>query len=181
MIPTVAATTIREAMARFDAELRETPEWQGWLDNRAHKYAISAEGRLYPVKQIVSLATGMPVSEFSGGEGGGQANGYARALGFEVVELPRRNPAWTRDELILALDTYLRHRRSPPGKDSREIIELSDILSRLAVALGVPRGESYRNANAVYMKLMNFRSLDPGYTAEGKVGLTAVGKGDCAV
>lgn len=33
----------------------------------------------------------------------------------------------------------------------------------------------FRNANGVYMKLMNFRRFDPNYTAEGKVGLTRGG------
>ena len=177
MLPIVEPIAIREALARFDRELRDSPDWQGWQENRAHKYAISDGGRLYPVKEIVSLATGVPVSDFSGGEGSGQANQYARRLGFNVVELrSSRSPTWTRDELILALDFYLRHRPNPPGKDSKEIAELSGTLNRLAVSLGVPHDETYRNANGVYMKLMNFRRFDPDYTGAGKVGLTRGGK-----
>lgn len=84
----------------------------------------------------------------------------------------KRNPAWSRDELILALDLYLRHRASPPGKDSVEVIELSDFLNRIGKALGQGESETYRNANGVYMKMMNFRRFDPDYTADGKVGLT---------
>lgn len=30
---------------------------------------------------------------------------------------------------------------------------------------------TYRNANGVYMKMMNFMRFDPEYTSEGKVGL----------
>jgi 5-methylcytosine-specific restriction protein A len=42
------------------------------------------------------------------------------------------------------------------------------MLNQLAAALGHRRGAKYRNTNGVYMKLMNFRSLDPEYTREGK-------------
>ena len=48
------------------------------------------------------------------------------------------NPKWQRDELILALDLYLRHSASPPGKDSDEILDLSDTLNRLAEYLSIP-------------------------------------------
>jgi len=41
-------------------------------------------------------------------------------------EVSASNPDWTRDELILALNVYLRHRPNPPGKGSPEIIELSE-------------------------------------------------------
>jgi 5-methylcytosine-specific restriction protein A len=181
MIPSAEPAAIQEAMARFDRELRDTPEWVSWTENKAHKYAIKAQGRLDPVKQILSLATGTPVADFSGGEGAGQANSSVRNLGFEVVSLLGRNPKWTRDEPILALDFYLRHRPNPPGKQSDEIRDLSEALNRLANSLDVSHEGTYRNADAVYMKLMNFRRLDPGYTEEGKVGLTRGGKEDGAV
>jgi 5-methylcytosine-specific restriction protein A len=89
-----------------------------------------------------------------------------------------RNPDWTRDELILALDLYLRHRVSLPGKNSKQVLALSDTLNRIATALhGVDSKEtSFRNANGVYMKLMNFRRWDPAYTRTGKKGLTAGNK-----
>src|SRR5262249_33253628 len=62
------------------------------------------------VEQIISMATGMPVSKFSGGKAPGNANTFAADLGFKIVELrPGRNPTWVRDELILALDIYLRY------------------------------------------------------------------------
>jgi hypothetical protein len=36
-----------------------------------------------------------------------------------------RNPSWSRDELILTLDLYLRFEGNPPGKASKDIVELS--------------------------------------------------------
>lgn len=90
------------------------------------------------------------------------------------------NPDWTRDELILALDVYLRHRPNPPDKGSKEIIALSNLLQRLGQRLfpADERATSFRNANGVYMKLMNFRRLDPQYTGSGKKGLTRGAKGE---
>ncbi|WP_284736001.1 HNH endonuclease [Dongia deserti] len=88
------------------------------------------------------------------------------------------NPAWHRDELILALDFYLQHRAQMPAKGSDRVLDLSNTLNKLAIALGQRGDATYRNANGVYMKLMNFRSLDPGYTVEGRVGLTRIGQGD---
>lgn len=170
-------------MSRFDADLRDTKEWLGWEQNNAHKYAIEEAGQLYPVKQIVSLASGIPVSEFSGGVSAGQANEAAEEAGFRIVTLHTRNPDWTRDELIIALDLYLRHRPSPPGKSSKEVIALSDTLNRIGNKLhgAVGKEKSFRNANGVYMKLMNFRRFDPEYTGTGKKGLTAGNKDDGVV
>jgi 5-methylcytosine-specific restriction protein A len=90
------------------------------------------------------------------------------------------NPDWTRDELILALNVYLKHRPNPPGKESDEILELSSILNRLGEKLFPPkeRADTFRNANGVYMKLMNFRRLDPQYTSGGKTGLSRGAKAE---
>jgi hypothetical protein len=67
-------------MERFDRELRDTADWTDWEENRAHRYAIERDERRYPVKQIISTATGIPVSDFSGGRAAGNANLYAASL-----------------------------------------------------------------------------------------------------
>jgi len=92
-----------------------------------------------------------------------------------------RNPPWTRDELILALELYLRNPSSPPGKESRAVIELSELLNKLGRVLGHRDNETFRNANGVYMKMMNFRRFDQEYTSAGKVGLTRGNKDEEAV
>lgn len=176
-IPDVSAEALIAAMEGFDLDLRDTADWASWEQNRAHLYAIERDGQLYPVIQIVSMATAMPVSGFSGGQAPGDANAYVTSRGFPVVELRvDRNPDWVRDELIIALDVYVRHAGNPPGKGSAEIAELSDALNRLAQFLGLTRGERFRNINGVYMKLMNFRRLDPAFTATGRVGLSRGGR-----
>ena len=68
-----------------------------------------------------------------------------------------------------------------PTHDSVEIEELSQTLSRLAAILGLAGGETYRNKNGVYMKLMNFRSADPEFVPDGKVALRGTGRGDIEV
>ena len=84
----------------------------------------------------------------------------------------KRNPAWSRDELILALDLYLQHRKSPPGVHSQEVVELSDLLNKMGRVLGLVHDGKFRNPNGVSMKMMNFRRFDPEFTSGGKVGLT---------
>lgn len=84
MIPDVPESTILDAMKKFDEEYRNKAEWLNWQNNRNHKYAIEREGRLYPVKQIISMATGQPVSSFSGGH---ESNSYLAKKGFKIVNI----------------------------------------------------------------------------------------------
>ena len=85
---------------------------------------------------------------------------------------PGRNAPWIRDELILALDLYVKHSGNPPGKGSSEIEELSKLLNTLGLARGQAGQGTYRNANGAYMKVMNFRRFDPHFTSAGKKGLS---------
>jgi hypothetical protein len=102
---------------------------------------------------------------------------YARrtlGLSNELTKPPpkiglTRNPAWSRDELIMALDLYLRFRHALTAASSAEVGELSAFLGKMgAENVDEP---TYRNTNGVYMKMMNFMRFDPEYTSEGKVGL----------
>ncbi|HWL05413.1 MAG TPA: EVE domain-containing protein [Xanthobacteraceae bacterium] len=82
-----------------------------------------------------------------------------------------RNPDWTREEHILALDLYLRLRGTSYGETTPEVIALSETLRALATIRGMSGGPTFRNPNGVSMKMMNFRRVDPEYTADGRVGL----------
>ena len=176
-IPNTPAEALQDAMGRFDRDLRRTPDWAKWEQNRAYRYAIEHNGQRYPVKQIVSMAIGMPVSEFSGGEAAGDANQYVATRGFAIIELPRRNPTWVRDELILALDLYLRLDGNP-RRSSTDIEELSQTLNRLGRYLGIATQDRFRNVNGVYMKIMNFRRFDPVFTEAGRRGLSRGGSAE---
>jgi predicted HNH restriction endonuclease len=89
----------------------------------------------------------------------------------QTTETKRSQLKWSRDELILALALYLPNRNALPGKASPAVHELSEFLNRMGRVLGLVDSATYRNVNGVYMKMMNFRSLDPTFTDVGKVGL----------
>lgn len=89
----------------------------------------------------------------------------------EALSQQSKPVAWSRDELILALDLYIQNRAKPLQKGAPEIVELSSILNRLGKLLDQRSVDNYRNENGVYMKLMNFKSIDPLHVKEGKKGL----------
>ena len=90
-------------------------------------------------------------------------------LGFDVEVTQRRNPPWTREELILALDLYLRR---GPGidKNDPELLELSSLLSLLPIHTNRPDEARFRNPNGVHMKLANFVRFDPAREGAGLSG-----------
>lgn len=92
-----------------------------------------------------------------------------------AVQSKQRNPKWNRDELILVLDFYLKHYPKIPDKKSEAISLLSAQLNDLGTELSHSNGGTFRNANGVYMKMMNFHSINPDH--DGK-GLKAGGKLD---
>ncbi len=78
-----------------------------------------------------------------------------------------RNPPWTRDELLVALDYYLSNPDdyfSPTGEGVRD---LTSKISQVAKALGLTGSDTLRNANGVSMKLLNFRAHDPHHDTKG--------------
>ena len=80
-----------------------------------------------------------------------------------------KSPAWTREELILALDLYLDFEGRLPGPSNPQVIALSRVLNQLPIHAGHVRGDSFRNPVGVSLKLANFRAVDP--TTE-KVGMS---------
>lgn len=169
----------------------------------SRSYFLDYEGIAYDSKAIAGVAHGylpglerLKSSDFS--EGKGTVEPVLKRLGFTVkswndytpeqqvriigttdkdeAEPSKRNQKWSRDELILALDLYVQNPVSPPGKTSREVAELSEVLNQLRRVLGVAGDDKFRNVNGVYMKLMNFRRFDPQFQAAGKAGLKRVGK-----
>jgi predicted RNA-binding protein with PUA-like domain len=77
------------------------------------------------------------------------------------------NPDWTTDELILALEVYLRQRGHIPSPHDAQILELSDLLNRLPIHTIRPDLEKFRNLNGVVLKITNFAALDPRYPGVG--------------
>lgn len=86
-----------------------------------------------------------------------------------------RNPPWQRDELILALDLYFRHRPGSIDQSHPEVIALSELLNSLPIHTNRPDEARFRNPNGVHMKLCNFMRFDPNYQG---VGLSRGARGD---
>lgn len=81
--------------------------------------------------------------------------------------MPSKNPNWTRDELILALDLYFKINPVHTSERHPEIVKLSGLLNQLPIHSERPDQEKFRNPNGVYMKLCNFLRLDPEYQGTG--------------
>lgn len=76
-----------------------------------------------------------------------------------------RNPPWEYDEIILALDLYLRERRVLEEYDPA-VVELSRILNE--IPLHPQRGHgNFRSQDAVVLKLANLRAHDPATPSSG--------------
>jgi 5-methylcytosine-specific restriction protein A len=68
----------------------------------------------------------------------------------EHAVLPKpKNPDWTEDEHILALDLYLSKNPGQPQKRSPEVIALSKFLNRLHQKLGTQGEDTLRNPDGV--------------------------------
>ena len=81
-----------------------------------------------------------------------------------------RFPAWTRDELILALDLYL---SSGWLDDSHpKVQELSGFIQSLPLHPEWRGNSSFRSRDAVSMKVANFQALDPAYHGRGLAGVS---------
>lgn len=85
VLPEVSRDDVLKALDEFDRTMRGNENWSNWEGKESQKYAIEHDGRLYPPKMILSLASGVPVGNFYGGIQG--ANKAFEALGFSLVSL----------------------------------------------------------------------------------------------
>lgn len=175
------------AMAEYDELGREAfLKKYGFRKARAHM--VWNGRRSYDSKAIVGAAfgylTGRPAPLRSDEFYGGQPS--IRPLlreGFsfdapDPVAKQNKNPLWTREQIILALDLYVRHQGRDPGANHPDVLEVSALLRQMATEEGMT---TYRNPSGVVMKMMNFRSVDPAYTNKGGKGLKGASKLDKAL
>jgi len=164
--PAAVVSAMREYHALGADEFRRR---YGFRPSRA--YNLEHDGRVYDSKAIIGVARGiqhpelgpMAAREFSGGAS--NAAERLRRLGFLVrSNSSHTNPNWTVDELILALDVYLRHAPRLPAANHPDVVELSETLRKLAPE---HPDETFRNLNGVHLKLANFAALDPDYPGRG--------------
>jgi 5-methylcytosine-specific restriction protein A len=170
----ITKAAVLQAIEEYDTLGRET-----FLDKYsfqdAKRYWLVRDGKRYPSKAIAGVAhkyvAGQQLlgsNSFTGGEG--TVVKKLRELGF-TIESVSRNPDWTRDERILALDLYFTNPASPPRQDSAAVQELSALLNKMHRISGTSATETLRNPNGVYLKMMNFRAIDPAFKLQGKAGM----------
>jgi 5-methylcytosine-specific restriction protein A len=169
---------VMKTVAEFDRLGREA-----FLDlygfGKARDYLLIVDGREYDSKAIWGAAhqyseggRALRSDEFSGGKSA--AVGGLERLGFEVA----RNPDWTWDEHVLALELYISNRTHLPGKSHPKVLALSGLLNRLGERKGQRNTSTFRNANGVSMKIQNFKRWDPLYLEQGLSGLKAGSGGE---
>ncbi len=78
-----------------------------------------------------------------------------------------KNPKWNYAELVLALELYMLHRPNPPGKNSRDVKILSNLLRLNVLSDEIYLNKTFRNVNGVAMKLQNFRRFDEMFKGKG--------------
>ncbi len=122
MIKDVPVDIIIDAMKQFDEEYSGSAEWLDWQNNKNYKYAIERDSQLYPIKQIISMATGQPVSSFSGGD---EANNYLIKKGFKILTLPDERGTepieGLSDGLTIILKDYVSARSGEPFGSNHQI------------------------------------------------------------
>jgi len=145
-------------------------------------YHIYWEGEFYPSKAIVNAAhyvvMGDPNRETIRGYSGGLATmiPVLERHGFDYTE---GKVNWDREEMILALELYFR--TPQPGKHSKEVAEVSELLRTRAAQLGRLVPPRFRNGDGVYLKMMNFRRYDAAQIAKGNKGMDRGAKLEAAV
>ncbi len=176
----VTAEGVKRAMVEFDRLGREAFLAQfGFVQERGN-FLIRGE-RQYDSKAIVGASHGydrpdlgpLRPQDFTSGDA--TVARRLESLGFDV-QRPPRNPTWAEEELILALDLYL---RSGLLDDTNQaVVDLSRVLNDLEIHGERPDVDRFRNPNGVAMKLANFAAIDPNYHGRG---LTRVGRRDVDV
>lgn len=63
---TVTQFDVNNAFLAFDDLYPDTNDYDSWLEVDKYKFALQHRGKLYPCKYILSQATEIPRTEFSG-------------------------------------------------------------------------------------------------------------------
>lgn len=145
-IPKVDRNAIEQAMGTFDTDLRDGPDFADWEQNRAQAWFLGHEGRKYPPKKIVSLATGLPVNSFSGGP---ETNDFLEERGFQVGRLRELNLS---EIFRLVLEKYKAFRATEKFAGKHEINELFTQARKLLENSDIVRSRPHLHVVASYGK-----------------------------
>lgn len=162
---------VLSAIAEFD-EIGRDAFFEKYHYGSALSYFVIHGGRRYDSKAIFGVAYGYQTGNFltrmehSGGEA--TVAKQLRKLGFEVTS-PVRLPDWTKDELILALDLYMKTRgQLGYSKTTKEVLALSNELRALHLfPQNIREQERFRDPAGVARMLSNFASIDREHAGAG--------------
>lgn len=131
----------------------------------AKSYFLEHGGKLYDSKAIVGYAHGISgdrpwrAADFSGGDK--TVADRLRTLGFTVRFL--RNPSWTWEEIVLACALVDAAGWRTVAQESREAIEVSQLLQSTAIHPLEGRASDFRNPAGVERKTGDLVSCLPGH------------------
>ena len=165
-LPDITRSAVLDAMAEFDRLGRDV-----FLDTyhfgRALSYFVEHDGKLYDSKAVAGYAHGQvsghprwTSEDFTGGESS-VARHLRDGLGFAMIV--RKNPDWTRDELILACDLVWANSWHELRAEYPQVIELSQLLQRYQAHPVDGRTETFRNPNSVGRKTADIATQHPDY------------------
>ncbi len=82
----------------------------------------------------------------------------------------KRNPDWTKEELTLALDTYLKimTEGSILSDTNSTVVELSKTLNSLTIHLNDKRDDKFRHPPGVRRRISYFKQLAEGQDIKGR-------------
>jgi hypothetical protein len=146
VIKDVPVEVILDAMQQFDTEYRSNVEWLNWQNNKNHKYAIERDSQLYPVKHIISMATGESVRSFSGGD---EANNYLIKKGFKIIILADERESepvgGLAENLAIILKDYVSARLGEPFSSNHQIWQVfKDIEEKINDNGNIPKNVTLR-------------------------------------
>lgn len=172
-LPKVDQKALEEALRQFDIHYRGLPEWAGWETKAPQRFGLRHNGLQYPPKKIISLATGVPVSSFSGGR---QSNEYLRQRGFEVVALDEQGSGPLDAPRFIKNKVYDRRLdiNGPYGGSYQNGISASNRTPAIFLFTG-ETGEKYGYSD-------NFDTEGVfSYAGEGQVGDMQLSRGNLAI
>ena len=155
----VTAEGVERAMVEFD-RLGRTAFLAQFGFGKARGYFLVHGGGRYDSKAVVGAAHGydrpdlgpLRAQDFSGGDA--TVACLLESLRFSV-ERPARNPPWTEEELVLALDLYLRSGLLDDADSA--VVDLSRVLNSLTIHSERPDPVRFRNPNGVRDEARQFR------------------------
>lgn len=131
------------------------------------EYFLLHQGQQYASKAIAGVAhgyaTGAPLAAAAFSGGADTVQPALERLGFQVTRVPRRNPAWARNEVILAYDLVVNNGWRELRTHDPKVQELSELLRGMAIHPATERLENFRSPDAVSRKTTDLMTAHPDY------------------